>query len=347
MPAKKVSAKKGLSQPPLYAILLVTIVIVVVVLIFTLVPMGKKASEQEQQIMAKLDKTEEAGDVLLIISSILLGITFLMMMKDFYMCGQTKTATSTTPAPPNPLTKVQGTVQPTIQMPTSGTVQQTVKTNNDGSSSKKTVVTNVKDNLPKLSAFGCTPLLTIFTAAATLLISVIALTTQLSGKKTTESIISKNEKTYVDNNNEENTQIMAKNEENLKSFKRNILWSIILMILSFLLAIITAYVLSSFSRYKLSSPGSKDTYVLHQKIGNFKDQVTKKGRDFYTSVKNKAKSLNPGICGIQCDKDDLQNMTTKPGQPVKQTGNAKKTLHQQRDAGGLLQQRNLDIPQGN
>lgn len=302
MPAKKVSAKKGLSQPPLYAILLVTIVIVVIVLIFTLVPMGKKASEQEQQIMAKLDKTEEAGDVLLIISSVLLGITFLMMMKDFYMCNRTKNSQDQPMTPQS--TTQSGQIQPNL--PQNSTIQrQKVNVGADGSETIS-VLARVKSKLPPLSAFGCTPLLTIFTAAATLLISVIALTTQLSGKKTTESIISKNEKTYVDNNNEENTQIMAKNEENLKSFKRNILWSIILMILSFLLAITTAYVLSSFSRYKDNE--GKYIFTKHvqaggTKIGKLGDYLKKTGKKAYDKISSK--------CGVQVTDTITNNQQTR------------------------------------
>ena len=90
------------------------------------------------------------------------------------------------------------------------------------------------NKLNKESAIGCNPYLTYLICCASLVLSIIALTSQLSGKKMTETIITQNEKTYVDNNNEENTEIMKQNEANLKSFKSNILWAIVLIVLAFI-----------------------------------------------------------------------------------------------------------------
>jgi len=99
----------------------------------------------------------------------------------------------------------------------------------------------------KDSAIGCNPYLTYLILCASIVLSIIALTSQLSGKKMTETIITQNEKTYVDNNNEENTEIMKQNEANLKSFKSNILWAIVLIVFAFIL------VMSSLGIYKYNT----------------------------------------------------------------------------------------------
>ena len=245
MVKQKQTKTKSSSLPPstLYVTLAVVGVAVALILIFALVPMGKKSADQvaqeiqqqeEQKAMEKLQKTEESGDVLLIISSITLGIGFILALKDLFFCRNVMDA--------NKISQLVDSLAPekspiTLEAPTNAR-ERLRYIKNAGVNKALAAYAGVRGIAKKFnreSAIGCNPYLTYLICCASLVLSIIALTSQLSGKKMTETIIAQNEKTYVDNNNEENTEIMKQNEANLKSFKSNVLWAIILIVLAFII----------------------------------------------------------------------------------------------------------------
>ena len=217
MVKQKQTKTKSSSLPPstLYVTLAVVGVAVALILIFALVPMGKKSADQvaqeiqqqeEQKAMEKLQKTEESGDVLLSISSITLGIGFILALKDLFFCRNVMDA--------NKISQLVDSLAPekspiTLEAPTNAR-ERLRYIKNAGVNKALAAYAGVRGIAKKFnreSAIGCNPYLTYLICCASLVLSIIALTSQLSGKKMTETIIAQNEKTYVDNNNEENTEI--------------------------------------------------------------------------------------------------------------------------------------------
>ena len=202
----KQKTSKSSTIPTLYITLGVVSVAVVLILIFALVPMGKKSTQQVvadiiQEQQQAMEKLEKTEES---------GNNFLIISSVLLAMGL--------------FSGIKDMIF--CQSDTS------FKELNFGN------YTNKFQDIRK-SRFACNPTLTYIICVISLILSILALISQNSGKKAAQKIVNQNEILYLDNNNEQNTEIMKQNEKNLKSFKTNIDWAIALIAGSIVIVITT------------------------------------------------------------------------------------------------------------
>ena len=171
----KQKTSKSSTIPTLYITLGVVSVAVVLILIFALVPMGKKST---QQVVADIiQEQQQAMEKLEKTEES--GNNFLIISSVLLAMGLF-----------------------------SG-IKDMIFCQKDDSFNQLNL--GDKLNSIKKNPFACNPTLTYIICVISLILSILALISQNSGKKAALKIVSKNAILYLDNNNEQNTEIIKTN----------------------------------------------------------------------------------------------------------------------------------------
>ena len=289
----KQKTSKSSTIPTLYITLGVVSVAVVLILIFALVPMGKKSTQQVvadiiQEQQQAMEKLEKTEES---------GNNFLIISSVLLAMG------------------LFSGIKDMIFCQSDDSFRQLKL----GGYAEK--LNNIKKN-----PFACNPTLTYIICVISLILSILALISQNSGKKAAQKIVTQNEILYLDNNNEQNTEIMKQNEKNLKSFKTHSDWAIALIAGSIVIVITTLTTFKFSKKYDekamLAAELVKITTAKDQAkdyIGNSTAYVDKKARQLY----NKGKESLKSICGYQTTKEEVVQQNQPLSTKTKTTSSSK------------------------